>query len=242
MIKLENVTKIYDNKKIIDNISFNIEENQIVGFLGVNGAGKTTTINMITGLTEPTSGKIYINGVDIVKNGKKAKKNIGFLAENVPLYIDFTTIEFLRFMAELKDVPKKEIKNEVDKVIDKLNLNEYKNKLIRNLSKGTKQRVGIAGAIIGSPKILIFDEPTVGLDPMQIIEIRNIIKDLSQKHTIFMSSHILSEISKICDRVIIIDGGKILFDGKTEELVKDDSDLENSFLNILKKENENCSQ
>ena len=210
MIKVKNVTKKYGNFIAIDNINFEIKEGEIIGFLGPNGAGKTTTMNMITGFIEPTQGEITINGYDIVKKAKIAKKQIGYMPEGIPLYYELTVKEFITYMADLKMVDKKIKKEQIEKVIEELNLNEVKNKLVRNLSRGYKQRVSMAGALIGRPKVLILDEPTVGLDPKQITEIRSLIKDLGKNHTIILSSHILSEVSQICEKVIIINKGKII--------------------------------
>ena len=210
MIEVKNVTKKYPSIKAVDNISFEIKDGEVVGFLGPNGAGKTTTMNMITGFIEPTGGQIIINGFDIVRKSKKAKEQIGYMPEGVPLYTELTAKEFVNYMAELRGVKSKERKQEVEKAIEETGLKDVQNKLIRNLSRGYKQRVSMAGALVGEPKILILDEPTVGLDPKQITEIRNLIKSLGKKHTIILSSHILSEVSQICQKVIIINKGKII--------------------------------
>ena len=210
MIEVKNVTKKYGNFIAVDNINFNIKEGEIVGLLGPNGAGKSTTMNMITGFIEPTDGEIIVDGYDILKKPKKAKKQIGYMPEGVPLYNDLTVKEFVNYMADLKLVEKKQKKEKVQKIIEQTNLQEVQNKLIRNLSRGYKQRVSMAGALVGEPKILILDEPTVGLDPKQITEIRNLIKSLGKDHTIILSSHILSEVSQICEKVIIINKGKII--------------------------------
>ena len=210
MIEIKNVTKKYGDFVAVNNISFQVKDREIVGFLGPNGAGKTTTMNMITGFIEPTKGEIIINGNDISKKPKKAKREIGYMPENVPLYLDLTPREFVRYMAELKYVPRKERKKEVERVLEEIGLLEVQNKLIRNLSRGYKQRVSMAGAIVGNPDVLILDEPTVGLDPKQITEIRNLIKSLGKNHTVILSSHILSEVSQICEKVVIINKGKIV--------------------------------
>ena len=210
MIEVKNVTKKYGNFTAVDNITFNVKDGEVVGLLGQNGAGKSTTMNMITGFIEPTEGTIIINGYDIMKKSLKAKKQIGYMPENVPLYPELTVKEFVSYMAELKLVGRKERKQEVENVIKETGLDEVKNKLIRNLSRGYKQRVSMAGALVGNPEVLILDEPTVGLDPKQIIEIRNLIKNLGKKHTVILSSHILSEISQICERVVILNKGKIV--------------------------------
>ena len=218
MIELKNVTKKYGSFTAVDNISFKIEEGEIVGLLGPNGAGKSTTMNMITGFIQPTEGQILINDVDALKKPKKAKKNIGYMPESTPLYMDLTPKEFLKYMAELKMVPKKERKQNVMDVIQKTGLEEVQNKIIKNLSRGYKQRVSLAGSLVGNPKVLILDEPTVGLDPKQITEIRSMIKTLGKEHTIILSSHILSEVSQICEKVIIINKGKIVAIDSPENL------------------------
>lgn len=207
MIELKNVTKKYGNFKAVDNISFKIEKGEVVGFLGQNGAGKTTTMKMITGLIEPTDGEIFI---DDEKISRKSRKHIGYMPENTPLYQELTVKEFIDYMAELKGLKRQERKQQVQKLITDLGLTDVENKLIRNISRGYKQRVSLSGALIGNPDILILDEPTVGLDPKQVIEIRNLIKSLRKNHTVFLSSHILSEISQMCQKVIIINKGKIV--------------------------------
>lgn len=210
MIEVKNVTKKYGNFTAVDNITFTVKDGEVVGLLGQNGAGKSTTMNMITGFIEPTEGNIVINGFDIMKKPLKAKKQIGYMPENVPLYTELTVKEFVTYMAELKLVERKIRKQEVENVIKETGLQEVENKLIRNLSRGYKQRVSMAGALVGNPEVLILDEPTVGLDPKQIIEIRNLIKNLGKKHTVILSSHILSEISQICEKVVILNKGKIV--------------------------------
>ncbi len=207
MIELKNVTKKYGNFKAVDNISFKIEKGEVVGFLGQNGAGKTTTMKMITGLIEPTNGEIFIEGEKI---SRKSRKCIGYMPENTPLYQELTVKEFIDYMAELKGLKRQERKQQVQKLITDLGLAGVENKLIRNISRGYKQRVSLSGALIGNPDILILDEPTVGLDPKQVIEIRNLIKSLRKNHTVFISSHILSEISQMCQKVIIINKGKVV--------------------------------
>ena len=220
MIKVKNVTKKYGSTVAVDNISFKINEGEIIGLLGPNGAGKSTTMNMITGYIEATTGEIIIEGYDISKKSKKAKEQIGYMPEGVPLYSDLTVKEFVTYMSELKKVNKKERKEKVEKIIEQTGLKNVENKLIRNLSRGYKQRVSMAGALVGEPKILILDEPTVGLDPKQITEIRQLIKDLGKTHTIILSSHILSEVSQICNKVIIINKGKIIAIDTPENLEK----------------------
>lgn len=210
MIQVENITKRYGNFTAVDGISFDIDEGEIVGFLGPNGAGKSTTMNMITGFIEPSDGRIIVDGYDISKKPKKAKRQIGYMPEGVPLYSDLTVKEFVAYMADLKGCEKKTKKEEIKKVLEETGLTEVQNKLTKNLSRGYKQRVSMAGALVGNPKVIILDEPTVGLDPKQVTEIRTLIKNLGKKHTVILSSHILSEVSQICHRVIIINKGKIV--------------------------------
>lgn len=220
MIEVKNVTKKYGTTIAVDNISFTVNDGEVVGFLGPNGAGKSTTMNMITGFIEPTKGQIVINGVDISKRPRKAKKEIGYMPENVPLYYELTAKEFISYMAELKLVKRNERKQKVEEVIKEMGLEDVQNKLIRNLSRGYKQRVSLGGALIGDPDVIILDEPTVGLDPKQITEIRNLIKKLGEKHTVILSTHILSEVSQICEKVIIINKGKIIAIDTPENLEK----------------------
>ena len=220
MIEVKNITKKYGSFTAVDNISFKIEEGEIIGLLGPNGAGKSTTMNMITGYIEPTEGEIKVEGYDISKKPKKAKAQIGYMPEGVPLYSDLTVKEFVTYMAELKKVDRKTRKEKVEKIIEQTGLKDVEKKLTRNLSRGYKQRVSMAGALVGEPKILILDEPTVGLDPKQITEIRSLIKELGKTHTIILSSHILSEVSQICNKVIIINKGKIVAIDTPENLEK----------------------
>ncbi len=218
MITVKNVTKKYGKFKAVDNISFEINDGEIIGLLGPNGAGKSTTMNILTGFIEPTEGEVIINGYNISKKPKKAKKCIGYMPEGVPLYKDMTVKEFITYMAELKGVKREQIKESVEQAIQDTWLQNVKKVLIRNLSKGYKQRVSMAGALVGNPEIIILDEPTVGLDPKQIIEIRNLIKKLGKNHTLIISSHILSEISQICEKVIIINKGQIVAVDSPEHL------------------------
>ena len=220
MIEVKNITKKYGNNTAVDNITFEVKDGEVVGFLGPNGAGKSTTMNMITGFIEPTQGKIIVNGNDISKKPKKAKRQIGYMPENVPLYYELTVKEFVTYMAELKFVKRKDRKEEVQRVLKETGLEEVQKKLIRNLSRGYKQRVSMAGALVGNPDVIILDEPTVGLDPKQITEIRNLIKELGKKHTVILSTHILSEVSQICERVIIINHGRIVAIDTPENLEK----------------------
>ena len=217
MVEVKNLTKNYGNIKAVNNISFSVERGEILGFLGPNGAGKSTTMNMITGYISSTAGTVTIDGAEILENPKAAKKKIGYLPEIPPLYVDMTIRKYLGFMFDLKKVklPKKE---HIQQVMRLVKIDEVQNRLIKNLSKGYRQRVGMAQALLGNPPVLILDEPTVGLDPMQIIEMRNLIKNLGKQHTVILSSHVLSEIAAICDRIIVISKGKIVADAKTNEL------------------------
>lgn len=210
MIEVKNVTKKYGSFVAVNDISFTINDGEVVGFLGPNGAGKSTTMNMLTGYIEQTEGQIIVNGYDTIKKPNKAKEQMGYMPEGVPLYNDLTVKEFVTYMAELHKIDRKQKKDRVQAVLKEVGLESMQNKLIKNLSRGQKQRVSLAGTIVFDPKIVILDEPTVGLDPKQITEIRSLIKNLGKKHTVILSSHILSEVSQICDRVIIINKGKIV--------------------------------
>ena len=225
MIQVTNLVKQYGNKTALQGINFTVEKGQILGLLGPNGAGKSTTMNIMTGYLSATSGEVKIDGYDILTEPMKAKKLIGYLPEIPPLYLDMKVREYLNFVAQLKKVKKKERKAQVEEVIRMTELGEYENRLIKFLSKGYKQRVGLAQALLGSPELLILDEPTVGLDPKQIINMRELIKELAKTHTIILSSHILSEISAVCDSVIIIE--------RAEELEEHLGDKDN--LNIIVK-------
>ena len=237
MITVKNVTKKYGKFKAVDNISFEVNEGEIIGLLGPNGAGKSTTMNILTGFIEPTQGEVIINGYNISKKPKKAKKCIGYMPEGVPLYKDMTVKEFITYMAELKGVKKENIKESVEQAMQDTWLQNVKKVLIKHLSKGYKQRVSMAGALVGNPEIIILDEPTVGLDPKQIIEIRNLIKKLGKNHTLIISSHILSEISQICEKVIIINKGQIVAVDSPENL-EDKVNVENA-INIIVEDMEN---
>ena len=217
MIEIKNLTKNYGPKKAVDNISFTVEKGEIVGFLGPNGAGKSTTMNVITGYISLNGGSVKVDGFDIEKNPKECKTKIGYLPEQPPLYMDMTVLEYLEFVYELKGV-KEPKENHIRKILDLVKIDDVKKRVIKNLSKGYKQRVGIAQALIGNPPILILDEPTVGLDPKQIIEIRNVIKELGKDRTVILSSHILAEIASICEKVIIINEGKVMGIGTPDEL------------------------
>ena len=220
MIEVRNITKKYGSFTAVDNISFKVKDGEIIGLLGPNGAGKSTTMNTITGFIEQTDGEVIVNGYDTVKKAKKARSQIGYMPEGVPLYTDLTVKEFITFMAELRKLKRNDKKEKVQKIMEQTGLKEMQNKLIKNLSRGQKQRVSLAGALIGDPEVLILDEPTVGLDPKQITEIRSLIKELGKNHTVILSSHILSEVSQICDKVIIINKGKIVAEDTPENLEK----------------------
>ncbi len=214
MIEIKNLVKRYGNHFAVDDISFTINDGEIVGFLGPNGAGKSTTMNIITGYLSSTSGTAIIDGHDILEDTLEAKKCVGFLPEQPPLYIDMTVWEYLSFVYDLKGCDFNKQKH-LDEVLALVKVADVKNRLIRNLSKGYKQRVGIAGALIGNPKIIILDEPTVGLDPQQVIDIRNLVRNLGKKHTVILSTHIMQEVQAVCDRIIVINNGKIIADEKT---------------------------
>lgn len=223
MIKVQNLTKQYGSHRAVDNISFQVGKGEILGFLGPNGAGKSTTMNILTGYLSATDGTVTINGYDILENPNAAKASIGYLPEIPPLYPDMTVREYLNFMCDLKKcaLPRQRHIAEICKV---MKIEDVYNRLIKNLSKGYKQRVGMAQALIGNPPVLILDEPTVGLDPNQIIEIRSLIKTLGKHHTVILSSHILPEVEAVCDRIVIINKGKIVADDRTEDLAVKMSD------------------
>src|SRR5690606_265624 len=219
VIEIQNVTKKYGNTIALDNISITINEGDITGFLGTNGAGKSTLMNIITGYFYMTEGTVKVYGYNILDHPEQVKKLIGYLPEIPPLYMDMSVAAYLKFVCKLKSIPKKQISNEIKEKMSIMNISHMKNRLIRNLSKGYKQRVGLAQAMIGDPKILILDEPTVGLDPMEMIEIRKTIKEISKKSTIILSSHILSEVSALCNKIMIMDKGKHVITGTPDELV-----------------------
>lgn len=220
MIEVKDLVKKYEEHLAVDHLTFTVPKGQILGFLGPNGAGKSTTMNIITGYISATSGSVTINGHDIYEEPEEAKKCIGYLPEQPPLYMDMTVKEYLEFVAELKAVPKKERAEQMMQALEKTKTEEVADRLIKHLSKGYRQRVGIAQAIMGNPEVVILDEPTVGLDPMQIIEIRDLMKDLAKDHTVILSSHILSEISAVCDTVMIINKGKLIVSDLAENLPK----------------------
>lgn len=220
MIEVKNLVKRYGDHLAVDHLSFHVDKGQIYGFLGPNGAGKSTTMNIMTGYIASTEGEVLIDGHNILEEPEEAKKCIGYLPEQQPLYFDMTVWEYLKFAAELKKIKKSQRAEQVEEVMELTGISDMRNRLIKNLSKGYKQRVGLAQAILGYPEIIILDEPTVGLDPKQIIEIRELIKKLSEKHTVILSSHILSEVSAVCDYVMIINHGKLVASDTTENLSK----------------------
>lgn len=220
MIEINHLTKKYGKHVAVDDLSLTVEKGKIYGFLGPNGAGKSTTMNIITGYLGATSGEVKINGFDIFRQPEEAKQCIGYLPEVPPLYMDMTVWEYLNFTADLKKIPKNERKAAIEEAMEMTGIAEMKGRLIRNLSKGYKQRTGFAQAILGFPEIIILDEPTVGLDPKQMIEVRELIRKLGEEHTVILSSHILSEISAVCDHIFIISQGKLVASDTTENLTE----------------------
>lgn len=220
MIEVKNLVKRYGNHLALDNVSFTIQKGEVVGFLGPNGAGKSTTMNIITGYLSSTEGDVLIDGVSVLEQPEKAKQKIGYLPELPPLYTDMTVNEYLSFVCDLKGVPSKQKEETLARVTKQARISDVRKRLIRNLSKGYKQRVGIAQALVGNPEVLILDEPTVGLDPKQITEVRDLIKNLSEEHTLIISSHILAEVQAVCDRVIIINKGRIVATDTPDNLAK----------------------
>ena len=237
MIEVQGLTKRYGSKVAVDDISFTVNEGEILGFLGPNGAGKSTTMNILTGYLSSDIGSVKIGGSDILDDPMEAKRKIGYLPENPPLYLDMTVKEYLDFVYDLKKV-KIPRKRHITEICELVKITDVYNRIIKNLSKGYKQRVGLAQALIGNPNVLILDEPTVGLDPKQIIEIRNLIKKLGKKHTVILSSHILPEVQAVCDRVIIINRGKIVADDTAENLSANMSDDHRHLVTIEGPENE----
>ena len=231
MVEVKNLTKCYGDIKAVDDISFTVDTGEALGFLGPNGAGQSTTMNIITGYISSTSGTVTVDDSEILENPKETKKKIGYLPEIPPLYPDMTVRKYLEFMFDLKKVklPKKE---HIDEVMRLVQISDKESRIIKNLSKGYRQRVGFAQALLGNPPVLILDEPTVGLDPKQIIEIRKLIRGLGKKHTVIFSSHVLSEVSATCDRVIVISEGRIVADAKTEELSKSFADVQKLSLTV----------
>ena len=220
MIKVEKLTKIYGVHKALDDVSFEVKQGEVLGFLGPNGAGKTTAMNIMTGYISGTSGDVFIGGIDVLVEPEAAKRHIGYLPETPPLYLDMRVDEFLTFVADIKGVSKSARSVMLSAIKVAARINDVSKRLIRNLSKGYRQRVGLAAAIVGYPSVIIMDEPTVGLDPKQIIEMRDVIKNLGKKHTIILSSHIMQEVSAVCDRVMIINKGRIVAEGEPEKLSK----------------------
>jgi len=218
LIEVKNLVKKYGDHTAVDHLSFTVEKGQIYGFLGPNGAGKSTTMNIMTGYLGATDGEVLINGHDILKEPQAAKKSIGYLPELPPLYMDMTVMEYLKFSTELKKIKKEDREAEIEKALKLVKLADVQDRLIKNLSKGYKQRVGLAQAILGFPEIIILDEPTVGLDPKQIIEIRELIRELAKEHTVILSSHILAEIREVCDYIMIISKGKLVASDTPEHL------------------------
>lgn len=220
MIEVKNLTKFYGDHKAVDDLSFTIKDGTVCGFLGPNGAGKSTTMNIMTGCLSATSGDVSINGFDIFDEPIEAKKTIGYLPEQPPLYMEETPREYLRFVAEAKMISRDRIRDEIDRVMEETQITDVADRLIKNLSKGYRQRVGIAQTLLGSPQVIILDEPTVGLDPIQVVEIRDLIKSLGKKHTVILSSHILSEVQNMCDEILIISRGKLIAFDTAENLEK----------------------
>lgn len=210
MITVEHVTKRYGRARGVEDITFHVSEGEIVGFLGPNGAGKTTTLRVITGFHPPTTGKVTVAGCDVLEEPEKAKRHIGYLPENPPVYKDMTVREYLHFVARVKRVPPSRRKAHLDEIVERVRITEVYPRLIRNISKGYRQRVGLAQALVGNPPVLVLDEPTVGLDPKQIIEIRELLRELGEEHTVILSSHILPEVSQLCERVVIINQGQLV--------------------------------
>lgn len=233
MIKVSGLTKRFGTRRAVDNISFEVKKGEILGFLGPNGAGKTTTMRMLVGVLPPTSGEIYIDNSNVTKTHLKIKKLIGYLPENPPLYTELTVKEYLSFILKVSDIPVNEFKDRLDEVYQKCAIGDVQKRIIKNLSRGYQQRIGLAQAIIHDPKVLILDEPTVGLDPKQIHQIRELIRNLAGTHTVILSSHILSEIARTCARILIINEGKLVAsDLGLGEFKNNESKLEDLFLKL----------
>lgn len=237
MVEAKNLTKKYGKRIVVENLSFTLEPGKIYGFLGVNGAGKSTTMNMLTGYLACTAGEVIINGHDMAKEPEEAKRCIGYLPETAPVYPDMTVYEYLKFTAELKKIPKQNREQEIEKAMERTKSAEVSERLIKNLSKGYRQRVGLAQAILGNPEVIVLDEPMAGLDPRQIIEMRDLLKELGKEHTVILSSHILSEISEICDQIMILSGRKLFMPDMTRE----GETLEEIFLKLTGEEPDEAS-
>ena len=220
MIEISHLTKRYADQTAVDDLTLQIESGKIYGFLGPNGAGKSTTMNMITGYIAATEGTVKINGFDIFKQPEQARKCVGYLPEQPPLYMDMTVAEYLKFVANLKKIPKEKKSQNIEEAMELTKITDMKNRLIRNLSKGYRQRVGFAQAVLGYPEVIILDEPTVGLDPQQMIEIRSLIRSLGKRHTVILSSHILSEVKEVCEHIFIISKGRLAASDTTQNLIE----------------------
>jgi ABC-2 type transport system ATP-binding protein len=232
MIEVSNLVKRYHRLVAVGGISFKVDRGEVLGFLGPNGAGKTTTMRILTGALPATSGRAKVAGYDVFEQPLQAKRRVGYLAEVPPLYEDMSTSAFLRFVGRLKAIPRKQLADEVDRVLATCNLGEVRRRRIGNLSKGFRQRIGVAQALLGDPEVLILDEPTIGLDPNQIVEIRGLIRKLSENHTVILSTHILPEVAQICSRVVIIHRGLIVADDSLENLTTEEMSLEQTFFEL----------
>lgn len=233
VISVENLSKRFGDKLAVDNVSFHVDRGEIVGFLGRNGAGKTTTMNMLTGYISSSGGSAKVDGFDVLSDPFEVKKRIGYLPELPPLYMDMTVNEYLTFCCNIKNVSKEKRSSQMDEVCETMKIQDMRKRMIKNLSKGYKQRVGMAQALLGNPQVLILDEPTVGLDPRQIIEIRNLIKRLGKAHTVILSSHILNEVEDVCERVIIIDRGQIVAQDTMSNLAKNIGNISRMTMRVL---------
>jgi ABC-2 type transport system ATP-binding protein len=235
MIEAKDLTKTYGELRAVDGVSFKVDPGEILGFLGPNGAGKTTTMRILTGFLPPTSGQVVVAGYDVQEQPMEVKRRIGYLPETPPLYSDLSVLSYLSFVAKIKGIPKAERQERIDWVLTRCGLSEVRSRLIGNLSKGFRQRVGLAQAIVHKPDVLVLDEPTIGLDPRQIREIRELIRELSKEHTIILSTHILPEVTMICTRAVIINRGRIVLEGKVADLTKERT-LEEVFIELISKE------
>lgn len=236
MIEVEELSKRYGDYVAVTRVSFSAKKGEIVGFLGPNGAGKTTTIRMLSTYLPPSSGRAKIAGYDILTQSDDVRKNIGYLPENPPLYGEMTVREYLAFVAEIKGIPRSLVKTRIEESIEKCFLGDVRHKLCQHLSRGYRQRVGLAQAIIHDPKVIILDEPTSGLDPKQIIQIREMIASLAESHTVILSTHILPEVQMVCNKVVIINRGRVILEGKLQDLTKDGTSLEQLFMECVSKE------